>query len=145
MNGYEGIVFWLLVTAGAAQLVLCIASPAIPVVLGWREQLAPLSKLLREVFWTYAGYLLGSHLAFAVLSLAIPMLLLDHSTLAAVVVAFMATWWVTRLAIHLFGFDTSELPATPFNRFARHALGALFLFLSVVYVAALMFNLGVIP
>ena len=133
-----------LILAGAGQLVLCAASPFIPVVLGWPEQLRALPKLLRQVFWTYAAYILASHLAFAAISLFAARRLLDGSVLATSVCGFIALWWGARLVVHLGGFDTSEVPDTGWHLMAKRGLGMLFVGLTSVYVAAVLFNLGVL-
>jgi len=47
----------LIVAAGLGQLAIVLASIAIPRALHWREDLAALRPLTRQVFWTYAGYI----------------------------------------------------------------------------------------
>jgi hypothetical protein len=47
----------LLVGVGVAQLILIVASLAIPRVLNWQVELAKLRPLTRQVFWTYAAYI----------------------------------------------------------------------------------------
>ena len=54
----------LVVAAGVGQLVLVAASLAIPRALRWPEDLAKLRPLTRQVFWTYAGYIWATNLAF---------------------------------------------------------------------------------
>ena len=44
--------------------MLAAVSPLIPFVLRWREQTARLDTLTRQVFWTYAGYILVINLCF---------------------------------------------------------------------------------
>jgi hypothetical protein len=76
--------------AGLGQIVLVCASLAIPRVLGWREELQALRPLTRQVFWTYAGYILCLNLSFGLLSTLAPRLLVDGSPLAAAVSGFIA-------------------------------------------------------
>ena len=135
---------WALLGAGSAQLVLCAASPFIPVVLKWPEQLESLPKLLRQVFWTYAAYILGSHLVFALVSLMAADWLLDRSGMAIVMASFIAVWWSARLVIHLVGFDTAEVPNEGWHLVAKRMLGLLFVALTGVYVLVVLYNLGVI-
>lgn len=132
---------WVLVGAGIGQLLLCLASPAIPVVLGWRKSVAVLPKLLRQVFWTYACYVLGAHLAFGLLSVFGAGLLLAGDGMAAVVSGFIACWWGVRLILHWTTFDTTDVPAGRWTRVAELGLGLLFLVLTAVYVAVFLFNL----
>jgi hypothetical protein len=58
----------LVFVAGVGQLALVVASLAIPRVLGWRQQTARLRPLLRQVFWTYALYILCTNLCFGLVS-----------------------------------------------------------------------------
>lgn len=141
MNTFDTLVL-LVILAGAGQFALCAASPFIPVVLKWPAQLRALPKLLRQVFWTYAAYILVSHLVFAAVSVFAARALLDGSVMATVMSGFIATWWGARLVIHLIGFDTAEVPNEGWHLVAKRALGLLFLGLTAVYVLAVCFNLG---
>ena len=49
----------LLMLAGVGQLVLAAGSLAIPRVLRWSDDLSRVRPLIRQIFWTYAGYILG--------------------------------------------------------------------------------------
>ena len=139
------VLFWLILLAGAGQLVLCLASPFIPVALGWPAQVRCLPKLLRQVFWTYAAYILASHVVFAAVSLLAGRQLLDGSGWALGVSSFIAFWWGVRLILHFVAFDASEVSASGWHRIAEHLLGLLFLALTGVYLVVALFNLGVFP
>jgi hypothetical protein len=132
----------LVFLAGVGQLVLVLASLAIPRMLGWREETARLRPLTRQVFWTYAAYIWSTNLAFGLLSALAPGWLLDRSPLAAAVSAFIAVYWGARLAVEFCYFDRTGIPAGLRFRAAEAALVGLFLVLTVVYTAAAVFNLG---
>lgn len=130
----------LLILAGLAQLALVAGSFVIPRVLGWREETAKLRPLTRQVFWTYAGYILTAHLIFGLASALAPDLLLEGTPLARGVAGFIALWWGARLVIQFAWFDTaSERP--PGLRFivAEKALVLLFVGCTALYatIAAL--------
>jgi hypothetical protein len=72
-----------MILAGIAQLGIAGSSVFIPRLLGWREETAKIKPLTRQVFWTYASYILGIHIAIGLLSLLAPGALLDGSLLAA--------------------------------------------------------------
>src|SRR3954469_3442901 len=102
----EGLMLTTLVMlAGLAQLVLVVASVAIPRVLGWRAEVARLSPITRRVFWVWAAYIWCSHISFGLLSTLAPERLTDHSPLATVVSGFIATWWGVRLGLQFVLFD----------------------------------------
>jgi hypothetical protein len=125
----------LVVLAGAGQLALAAGSLAIPRVLGWRAETAKLRPLTRQVFWTYAAYILGSHVAFGLLSTLSPGALLDGSVLARAVSGFIAAWWGARLALQFACFDRGARPPGRIYGVAEAALVALFLANTLVYGA----------
>jgi hypothetical protein len=124
-----------LVLAGLAQLAIASSSVFIPRLLGWREETARLRPLTRQVFWTYAGYILSMNAAFGALSLFAPRTLLDGSALGRAVCTFIALYWITRLLLQFFVFDRS-VATRPLFRFAEAAYVSAFAYLAVVYSAA---------
>jgi len=131
----------LVVLAGLGQIVLSLASLAIPRVLRFREETAKLRPLLRQMFWTYAGYILGMNLSFGLLSALGPGWLLDGSPLATAVTGFIAVYWTARVVIQFTYFDRSDAAAGTHVRLAETGLVALFVYLVLVYGAAFAANL----
>ncbi len=131
----------LVFLAGVGQIVLCLASLAIPRVLRFRQETAKLRPLLREMFWTYAGYILCTNLSFGLLSALAPAWLLDGSPLAAAVTGFIAVYWGARLVIQFTYFDRSDAPPGAHARLAEAGLVTLFVYLAAVYGLALAANL----
>jgi hypothetical protein len=129
--------------AGAGQLVLIVASLAIPRVLRWREDTAKLRPLTRQVFWTYAVYIWATNLSFGLVSALAPDWLLDGSGLAAAVTGFITAYWGGRLLIQFTYFDRSDAPSGVAARLAEAGLVGLFVFLTFVYGSATLLNLGV--
>jgi len=123
---------WILL-AGVGQLVLALASLAIPRVLKWREDVARLRPLTRQVFWTYAAYIWGTNVAFGLVSVLAPESLLDGSILARAVCGFIAAYWGARVVIQLFVFDRTDAPRGSLVALAEVALTALFAALTLVY------------
>ncbi|HEV8058650.1 MAG TPA: hypothetical protein VGP68_02180 [Gemmataceae bacterium] len=133
----------LVFVAGVGQLALAAASLAIPRVMKWNQETAKLRPLTRQVFWTYALYIWAINLSFGFVSLR-PDWLVDRSPLAGCVTGFIAAYWVGRLLIQFCYFDRSDAPAGLHVRLAEVALVCLFCYLSLVYSAACLLNLGVI-
>jgi len=128
--------------AGIGQLLLVAASPAIPKVLGWREELAGnVRPLTREVFWTWAGYIWMSHMAFGLLSTFGPGLLVDRTPLAGLVSAFIATWWGARIVIQFTYFDRTAAPPGRIYKLGEVALVTLFAVLVSVYATVAYLDL----
>ena len=127
--------------AGLGQLALIVASLAIPRVLNWRDDVAKLRPLTRQVFWTYAGYIWATNLAFGLISTLAPNWLLDASPLAGAVCGFIALYWGARLVIQFTYFDRSDAPAGWHVRCAEAALVGLFIYLTLTYGFAAYVNL----
>jgi hypothetical protein len=135
----------LIFLAGVGQVVLALASLAIPRVLRFEEETAKLRPLLRQMFWTYAGYILCTNLSFGLLSALAPTWLLDGSPLAAAVTGFIAVYWGARVVLQFAWFDRSDAPPGAHVRLAEAALVLLFVSLTCVYGLALAANLRAGP
>ena len=123
---------WILL-AGVGQLVLALGSLAIPRVLRWKEDVAQLRRLTRQVFWTYAAYIWSTNVAFGLVSVLAPESLIDGSILARCVCGFIAAYWGARVLIQIFWFDRSDAPSGIMIRVAEAALTLLFAALTIVY------------
>ncbi|MCA9117692.1 MAG: hypothetical protein KDA79_21625 [Planctomycetaceae bacterium] len=124
---------WILRAAGIGQVVLALASLAIPRELNWVAQTKLLRPLTRQVFWTYAGYIWFSNMSSGLLSTFLPGSLVDGSPLAVAVSGFIAIWWAARLAIQFTCFDRSDVPAGTRFAVAEAALVTLFVALTITY------------
>ncbi|MEW6735822.1 MAG: hypothetical protein AB1489_31305 [Acidobacteriota bacterium] len=133
----ENLVF----LAGLGQLLLALGSIYIPYVLKWREELVKLRPLTRQVFWTYAAYILCINLSFGLLSTLGTKLITDRSSLAAVVTGFITAYWATRVMIQFFYFDRSAAPQGRRFILAEIALNTLFIFFTIVYGYTTYFNI----
>jgi hypothetical protein len=120
------------VLAGLGQLGLAAGSLLIPRVLGWREETMRLTRLTRQVFWTYSGYIWGTNVCMGALSALAPALLLDGSPLARAVCAYIALYWGARLLLQLLCYDRTVV-TTAALRLAEAVLAVLFAFLTATY------------
>jgi hypothetical protein len=132
----------LLRLAGLGQLALVMGSLAIPRVLGWRAQLAPLRPLIRQVFWTYAAYIWCCNLAFGLLSALGAPWLLDRSPLAGAVTGFVALYWTARVGVQFGYFDRADAPGGWLARLGEAALVGLFVALAATYALAAWSNVA---
>lgn len=123
----------LIVLAGLGQLALVCSSPMIPRLLHWKEELAKLRRLTRNVVVTYAFYILGTNLAFGLLSSLRPQWLLDGSGLARAVAGFISMYWGVRLILQFAYYDRKDVPGRLAFQIAEVALVTLFLFWTCVY------------
>ena len=59
----EKIIFLM----GTCHFLILIASAMVPFKLNWKEDLAVLSKLHRQMYWVYGGYVVLSIVAFGLI------------------------------------------------------------------------------
>ena len=121
--------------AGAVQLLILGANFVLPKKLSCRENLARVSPMIREVFivhWVYIVLVLG---IFTSLSFWFAPELAGASRLGRYLSAVIAVFWLLRVPIQLFFYD-SELRRL--NRFGDVVFLIAFSYLGVVFsVAAL--------
>ena len=129
---------------GVGQLILAAGSLAIPRVLGWKEDTAKLRPLTRQVFWTYAGYIWTTNVCFGLISTFGPRLLLDRTPLAGLVCGYITAYWLARVVIQFTYFDRSAAPPGLLGRVGEGALVLLFIYLTIVYGAAMARSLGIV-
>lgn len=126
--------------AGIAQLVLVAGSLLIPGILKWKEELNNVSLLIKQMFWTYAAYILVINLSFGLISVFAFDDLTNGSSLACMICGFVATYWISRVLIQFFYFDRKAFPTGIWNKIAEIILVALFFLLSIVYCIAFYYN-----
>lgn len=113
----------LVILAGLSQLGVALTSLMIPRLLGWKEQTAKLDGLTRQVFWTYAGYILGTNVFFGVVSVFGAPWLTDGSGLARALCGFIALYWGVRIVVQFLAYREFEPKG-------QHFLLAKFLYLT---------------
>lgn len=132
----------LLIVSGIGHVLLSIGSLLVPRILNWKRELGALPLLLRQMFWTYAGYILVINLCFGVLSLVGTDDLLDKSFLAKSVCLFISGYWLSRIVIQFLYFDTSSAPKGLKYTVAEIVLVLGFLFFAITYLLAFVYNLS---
>jgi hypothetical protein len=125
----------LIFLAGVAQLGVLIASAIVPFRLNWRTELSSLSRLHRQMYWVYGGYVVLSIVAFALLSILNARELARGSGLARGVCSYVAVFWGIRVALQGV-FDVKEHLTAGWLKAGYYALTVLFAMLTVVYAWA---------
>jgi hypothetical protein len=125
----------LLFAAGVAQLCVLVASAIVPFRLNWRTELSSLSRLHRQMYWVYGGYVVLSIVAFALLSMFNARELAQRSGLARGVCLYIAVFWGVRVALQAV-FDVKEHLTAWWLRAGYVLLTVLFAALTVVYAWA---------
>lgn len=126
--------------AGLAQIALVVGSLAIPRILNWRGELAKVQILIKQMFWTYAAYILVINLCFGLVSVFCYKELVDGSRLALLLTGFIAVYWISRVLIQFFYFDRDAFPKGFWPKLGEVALVTLFVILSILYSWSAYFN-----
>jgi hypothetical protein len=110
-----------------------VASLFVFKVLKWDNDLVKLRPVFRNIFKTYAAYILTINLCFGALSLFRPQWLLDPIPLAKAVAGFITAYWGVRLFLEFAYYDRSARPPGTFWMLAEWALIGLFAYFTGVY------------
>lgn len=121
---FQKLIFW----SGIGHFALCFGSLLIPKALQWQKHLKNLQPLLRQMFWTYAAYILVINFSFGIVSVFGSYELLDHSFLAKSITLFIGLYWLGRIAIQFLYFDKSETPKGIVYTLGEIGLTGLFVF-----------------
>lgn len=130
----------LIFSCGILHIALGIGSCIIPQLLHWNTELEKVKPLIRQMFWTYAAYILVINFCFGLISIWGTQELLNHSFLAACLTLFISVYWLTRIGIQFFYFDTTDAPKGFFFTLGEIALVGMFVLFSVIYFLAFLYN-----
>jgi hypothetical protein len=122
-----------LMLAGVGQIGLALVSPFVLKFLKGEKEIAKLRPIFRNLFLTYAAYILTINICFGVLSLLRPEWLLDGTPLARAVAGFITAYWGIRLSLEFLYYDRSARPPGTLWMLAEWLLVGLFAYLTGVY------------
>jgi hypothetical protein len=125
----------LIFLAGIGQLSVLVASALVPFRLNWREELRGLSRLHRQMYWVYGGYVVLSIVAFGVLSIVNAREIAAGSGLARGFCAYVAVFWSIRVALQAV-FDVKEHLTAWWLKAGYIMLTVLFTAFAIVYALA---------
>ncbi len=122
----------LVFLAGAAHLGILIASALVPFQLSWEKELAVLSKLHRQMYWVYGGYVVLAIVSFALISMLNAEEIASGSGLARGFSLYVAVFWGVRVCLQLV-FDVKEHLTAWWLKAGYHLLTVLFLCFTALY------------
>ncbi len=126
------ITFWLGM-AGGVQLLFVATSFLLPKIFNFRENLAKVSPLIRQIFIVHSIYITLVLMLFSSLSFFFAPELAGKSRLGHLLCCFIAFFWSLRVPIQLFYYDSKTKKEHPVENVAvTFAL----LFLASVYIIA---------
>jgi hypothetical protein len=89
----------LIFLAGLGQLGVLIASALVPIRLRWKTELGGLTRLHRQMYWVYGGYVVMAIVAFGLISLLNSRELASGTGLARGFCGYVAVFWGVRLSL----------------------------------------------
>src|SRR4051794_30525803 len=90
---------FLIMAAGFGQLSVLVASALVPIRLNWTKDLQVLSRLHRQMYWVYGGYVVLSIIALGMISILNAHELAAGDRLARSICAYIAVFWGIRLSL----------------------------------------------
>jgi hypothetical protein len=111
----------LILLCGFGHIILSVASTIIPKVLQWNIELKKLPPLLRQMFWTYAAYILVINAGFGIISI-------------------IGMYWLARIIIQFTYFDKTNAPKGIIFRLGEVVLVTVFILFTLVYLTAFLYN-----
>lgn len=134
------LLYNLIMISGIGHIGLSLGSLFIPIAMKWRQHLNDLKPLFRQMFWTYAGYILMINISFGLVAFFGTSELLNHSFLAKYMNALISLYWLGRLGIQFFYFDKTDSPKGILFTIGELVLVILFAFFFGVHALALLHN-----
>jgi uncharacterized membrane protein YraQ (UPF0718 family) len=128
----EELLSRLIFAGGIAHLLILIASALVPFRLKWREELRSLSRLHRQMYWVYGGYVVLAIVALGLISIFNAQELARGSGLARGFCCYVAVFWGIRLALQGV-FDVKEHLTAWWLRLGYRGLTVVFTCLAVLY------------
>jgi hypothetical protein len=125
----------LIFVAGIGQLSVLIASALVPFRLKWRDEFQSLSRLHRQMYWVYAGYVVLAIISLGLISVFNAHELASGSGLARGFCGYVAAFWGIRLSLQGV-LDVKEHLSTWCIKLGYRLLTLLFAFFTVVYAWA---------
>ncbi len=124
------VALWI---AGFVQLAIALATVVLPKKLNYRQNLARVAPIVRQIFVVHSGYIVGIVLLFAVVTFGFAGDLASGRGLGRFLAAAMALFWLCRVPLQLFYYDAALRRA---HRAGDAAMTFALLLLSVTYAVA---------
>ncbi len=128
----------MFVVLGILQLGVLFASALVPFQLSWKEDLALLPKLHRQLFYVYGGYVVLGIVTLGVICIVAANDLAEGSLLAKAFCTYGMLFWGVRLSLQAV-LEAKPFLTTSLLRIGYHALSVVFL-LSTILFGVAVFN-----
>ena len=119
--------------AGFVQLAIAFANFVLPRKLNYRENLAHLAPMVRQIFIVHSGYIVGIVVLFAAITFGFAPELAGGRGLGRFLAASMAVFWACRVPLQIFYYDPQVRRS---HRAGDVAITVALLFLAATYASA---------
>jgi len=119
--------------AGFVQLAIALANFTLPRKLNYRENLARLAPMVRQIFIVHSGYIVGIVVLFAAITFGFAPELAAGRGLGRFLAASMAVFWACRVPLQIFYYDPQVRRS---HRAGDVAITVALLFLAATYASA---------
>lgn len=123
--------------AGALQLITAAANFFLPSKLYYRENLAKVSPIIRQIFTVHTIFIVLVLVGFGLICLLFPDDLCGTSALGKFLCGFLAIFWVLRVVLQFAYYDGAVKKEHPLGAFF---FGGVFSYLALVFTAAILFG-----
>lgn len=123
---------------GLLILGLCVLNFFLPRRFNWKEELARLSLINRQIFLVHCAFIVLTCAMFGVLSLFFTGLLLEPTPLARLVLIGLTTFWTLRLFMQLFVYSPDLWRGKRFETAMHVVFTGMWAYFAAVYGTALM-------
>ncbi len=123
--------------AGALHLLVAGANFVLPGILHYRENLAKVSPIIRQIFLVHAFYIVLVLVGFGLLCLGFPHELSGGSSLGRCLSGFLAVFWSLRVILQFGFYDRATKRDHPLGNLF---FGGIFTYFAAVFIAATFFG-----
>ena len=126
----------MFIVLGILQLGILFASALVPFQLNWKENLAALPKLLRQLFYVYGAYVVLGIVSLGAICIVAAEDLATGSLLAKAFCTYGLLFWGIRLSLQTI-LEAKPFLTTTLLKIGYHALTVVFLVVTALYGLAL--------
>jgi len=126
----------LLRIGGVMHFGILIASALVPQVLDWRAELRKLAPLSRQLVWVHGVFIVLTIVALGAIATVNAPQLAVGGMLGRSVCAFVAIFWLARLALQFVLFDPREYLTSALLKLGYHSLTLVFAYIAIVFAFA---------
>lgn len=141
MIGHDALLLHLRLT-GVLMALLVLVNLVVPFRLGWREEMARLSLLNRQIFQVHSAFIVLILALFSALLLTCGDALLEPTRLSRAVLTGLTIFWACRLAVQ-WGFYSREIwHGHRFYTTMHYVFSAVWVYMTAVCATALLKSLS---